>query len=86
MNRAYRFYIVNDTQQSFGALMKKDIPDSVILNDEKLRQIAREAIMSDKNWECLVTSGHKVICDVGISKFEGGLGASQPIETVLLFK
>ena len=54
-------------------------------DDDKLRREVRRLIMA-KDSHIEMAKTHTVVADVGISKSCGGLGASHPHETVILFR
>lgn len=55
-------------------------------SDVNLKKIARDAICKSQTWTTLAMTTHCVVADVGFSKESDGLGASHPIDTLILFR
>ena len=86
-----RFFFVDPEKAHSTDLMEVDecdvIGSKVFLgrpSDEVLRDEARAMIMHKK--ASLRTTTHSVVVDVAVAKSSGGLGASYPEDTVILFK
>ena len=54
-------------------------------DDKTLRETAHTEILKDDRFVRL-TETHLVVADVAVAKESGGLGASHPDETVILFR
>ena len=55
------------------------------VDDEMLRREVHRLIMCDDS-RIEKTKTHTVVADVGVDKNYGGLGASQPLDTVILYR
>lgn len=87
-----RFFFIdpnNAHSSTLSVLSADDLIGSKLFpckpRDEDLRREARGLIMRSET-HIARTETHSVVADVGIDKSSGGLGASHPQETVILFK
>lgn len=82
-----RFFFAKDARQMFGTTM---LGTAVVTDrsDNALKAKAHQMIMEDPSGDALrlVQAGNLVLVDVGVHKDCGGLGASNPDETLILLK
>ena len=86
MRYEVRFFFCQDPQQVhgttiFGTAVVTDI------SSKALRALAHQMIVEDPSGRALeMVKTEIVVADVGEDKACGGLGASNPVETVVLFR
>ena len=81
-----RFFFATDAEQMHGATM---LGNATVLDrgDDALRMLARRMIEEDESGHALeLVKTHLVVVDVGVHKSCGGLGASHPDDTLILFR
>ena len=81
-----RFFFADDASQMFEAKM---LGNAIVTDrsDDNLRETARKMIIEDSSGEARKLVETKlVVVDVGVSKECGGLGASHPDDTIILFR
>ena len=87
-NRKYeaRFFFAKNALRNLGAKMIGNA-DLIDRSDEALRALAHKMIMEEPSGEALkLVETHLVVVDVGLHKDCGGGGASDPQETLILFR
>ena len=81
-----RFFFADDARQMFGATI---LGNAIVTDrsDTALKAKAREMIDGDPSGDARKLANTKlVVVDLGVDKACGGLGASNPFETLILFK
>lgn len=81
-----RFFFAKDARQMFGTTM---LGTAVVTDrsDNALRWLAQKMIVEEPSGAALKLVGtNLVVVDVGVHKDSGGLGASHPDETLILFR
>ena len=81
-----RFFFIKHARQNTGVVLL-GIVAVHDRGDEALRALAHKLIVDDSSGEALkLVETHMVVVDVGLHKDCGGLGASHPQETLIIFK
>ena len=81
-----RFFFAKDARQMFGTTM---LGTAVVTDrsDNALRCLAQKMIVEEPSGDALkLVETNLVVVDVGVHKDSGGLGASHPDETLILFR
>ena len=81
-----RFFFAKDARQQFGTTM---LGTAVVTDrsDDALRCLAQKMIVEEPSGDALkLVKTHLVVVDVGVHKDCGGLGASNPDETLILLR
>jgi hypothetical protein len=82
----YRFFLTINAKQNFGAIHLGDLNNTKELDDINLRKYGISLIENNSNYINKASTTHMIVVDYGISKLSNGLGASYPIETIILTK
>jgi hypothetical protein len=82
----YRFVLTTDSLSPFGATMIGEMINVSKMSDEEMRKCGVDFAKSNKEWFDAASKTHMIMVDYGQSKINGGLGASYPIESVILTK
>jgi len=81
-----RFFFADDARQMFDATI---LGNAIVTDrsDAALRARAREMIDADPSGAaCKLANTKLVVVDIGVDKACGGLGASNPFETIVLYR
>lgn len=81
-----RFFFTKHASQKTGVVLLGNVTVHD-RGDDALRAVAHQLIVDDPSGEALkMVETHMVVVDVGLHKDRGGVGASHPQETLILFK
>ena len=81
------FFCIPGKEETPGPIPAENLIGEVDMDnpsDDEIKDAARRLIAVDTSLFDKTTT-HNVVADVGISKISGGLGASHPYDTILLF-
>jgi hypothetical protein len=82
-----RFFFTTHARCNTGVVLGNTVVSDRDRGDEALRALAHKLIVDDSSGEALkLIETHMVVVDIGLHKDCGGLGASHPQETLILFK
>lgn len=84
----YRFFLSLSLEREidFGAIHLGDLNNTKKLEDIDLRKYGINLVKNNSDYMNKASTTHMIVVDYGISKLSNGLGASYPIETIILTK